>query len=93
MVVLPEIASAAALLDRMHGGEVAAFQQQQQELFRPKCKKYTSVLPECGEKMRSSYLGTQAVEVSPSGASGAGQQNWWSTVWLLRDDRKETGQI
>lgn len=38
LVVLPEIASAAALLDRMHGGEVAAFQQQQQELFRPKCK-------------------------------------------------------
>lgn len=38
VVVLPEIASAAALLDRMHGGEVAAFQQQQQELFRPKCK-------------------------------------------------------
>lgn len=33
--------------------------------------------------MQSSYLGTQAVEVSPSGASGAGQQNWWSTVWLL----------
>lgn len=43
--------------------------------------------------MRSSYLGTQAVEVSHSGASGAGQQNWWSTVWLLRDDRKEMGQI
>lgn len=36
-----------------------------------------------------SYLGTQAVEVSPSGASGAGQQNWWSTVWLLQDRRVE----
>lgn len=28
------------------------------------------------KKIKSSYLGTQAVEVSPSGASGAGQQNW-----------------
>lgn len=54
---------------------------------------YTAVVQECREKMRCSYLGTQAVEVSPSGASGAGQQNWWSTVWLLSDHRKEMEQI
>lgn len=58
-----------------------------------KKKKYTAVVRECGEKMKVSYLGTQAVEVSPSGASGAGQQNWWSTVWLLRDHRKEMEHI
>lgn len=38
------------------------------------------------KKIKLSYLGTQAVEVSPSGASGAGQQNWWSTVWLLCEE-------
>lgn len=43
--------------------------------------------------MQSSYLGTQAVEVSPSGASGAGQQNWCSTVWFLCEKKKITEKM
>lgn len=44
-------------------------------------------------RRQSSYLGTQAVDVSPSGASGAGQQNWCSTVWFLCERGKQNNRI
>lgn len=43
--------------------------------------------------MQSSYLGTQAVDVSASGASGAGQQNWWRTVWLLPEEEEKQRRL